>query len=173
MSNFEDHLWREFAREHGAGLAQMSRPAATHHRRARPGLVAGTGLGLAGAGAALALALGATTASPAFAVTRNHDGTVTIWIKTSSGIAPANAELHQLGIRAEVMTQPPADCDARAIRQQALTPLQGIANAHWTINPRNVPAGQTLTLMAGGQVWSCSRALRESPAPGTGNSGNG
>ena len=170
MSNFEDHLWREFVRERGAGLAQMSRPAATHHRRARPGLAAG--LGLAGAGAALALALGATTASPAFAVTRNHDGTVTIWIKTSSGIADANAELHQLGIRAEVMTQPQADCDARAIRQQALTPSQGIANAHWTINPRKVPAGHTLALTAGGQVWSCSQALRESPAPGTGNSGN-
>jgi hypothetical protein len=170
MSDFEDHLWDEFVREHGAGLAQMSRPTATYHRRPRPGLVAGTGLGLAGAGAALALALGATTASPAFAVTRNHDGTVTIWIKTSSGIAGANAELHQLGIRAEVMTQVPADCDVRAVRRQALTPSPGIANARWTINPRKVPAGQTLVLTADDQVWNCGRALRVSPAPGTANS---
>ena len=34
MSKFEDHLWREFVREHGDALAQMSTPTAKH-RRAR------------------------------------------------------------------------------------------------------------------------------------------
>ena len=55
MSKFEDHLWREFVREHGDPLTQMSRPTATHTRRARPTLVVGTGLGLAGAGGLVAL----------------------------------------------------------------------------------------------------------------------
>ena len=107
MSKFEDHLWREFVREHGNALAQMSTPTAKHIRRG-PRLVAGTSLGLAGVGAAVALVLGATTTSPAFAVTRNHDGTVTISIQRASGIAGANARLHQLGIRAKVMQQVPA-----------------------------------------------------------------
>ena len=30
MSKFEDHLWREFVREHGNALAQMSTPTAKH-----------------------------------------------------------------------------------------------------------------------------------------------
>ena len=119
MSEFEDHLWREFVREHGDDLAQMSRPAAKYNRRARPGLAAGAGLGLAAAGTALVLVLGATTSSPAFAVTRNHDGTVTVSVNSSSGIAGANAKLHQLGIRAEVMTQVPAGCRMPAARARS------------------------------------------------------
>jgi hypothetical protein len=85
-------------REHGDALTQIRRPTATRIRWARPRLVVGTGLGLARAAGVLALALGATSTSPAFAVTRNHDGTVTISIKRSSGIAGANAKLRQLGI---------------------------------------------------------------------------
>ena len=56
-------------------------------------------LGLAGLGTALVLVLSAASTSPAFAVSRNHDGTVTISIKRSSGVAGANARLNQLGIR--------------------------------------------------------------------------
>ena len=138
------------------------------------------------------LVLGATTSSPAFAVTRNHDGTVTVSVNSSSGIAGANAKLHQLGIRAEVMTQVPAGRRTPAAGQGAPAPPQGIANAHWTINPRSVPAGQTLVLTpgpeasspgpepssginansgSGGQIWSCRPAPGTgSPAPGTGGS---
>ena len=38
MSRFEDHLWREFVREHGNALAQMSTPTA---KRRRPRAAAG------------------------------------------------------------------------------------------------------------------------------------
>jgi hypothetical protein len=72
MSKFEDHLWREFVREHGNTLAQMHTPTAKHVWRG-PRLVAGTSLALAGIGAAVVFVLGATTTSPAFAVIRNHD----------------------------------------------------------------------------------------------------
>src|SRR5580700_6041315 len=99
MSKFEDHLWAEFVREHGNAVAQMSTPTPRHVWRG-PRLVAGTSLGLAGVVAAVALVLGATTTTPAFAVTRNHDGTFTISIRGSSGIAGANAKLDRLGIRA-------------------------------------------------------------------------
>ena len=159
MSKFEDHLWREFVREHGNALAQMSTPTAKRVWRG-PRLVAGISLGLAGVGVAVALVLGATSTSPAFAVIRNHDGTVTISIERASGIAGANARLHQLGVRAKVMQQVPAGyrCTSTVAQQGQGAPARSrraaprrrpgrsIANAHWTIDPRKVPAGRTLAL---------------------------
>jgi hypothetical protein len=196
MSKFEDHLWREFAREHGNALAQMSTSTAKPTSCAR--LVAGTSLGLAGVGAAVALVLGASATSPAFAVTRNNDGTVTISISRASGIAGANARLHELGIRARVMRQLPAGyrCTSTVAHQgrsrsAGTEPTRSIANAHWTIDPRKVPAGQTLALTPppappgansgnsgnSGQVWwSCGTegpgAGGPPPTPPGGNSGN-
>jgi uncharacterized membrane protein YgcG len=176
MSKFEDHLWREFVREHGNVLTQMSTPTAKHVWRG-PRLVVGTSLGLAGVGAAVALVLGATTTSTAFAVTRNHDGTVTISIERASGIAGANAKLHRLGIRAQVMQHPPTGCRgtltasqrikgapapgqaARASQSAGREPSRWTANAHWTIDPRKVRSGQTL-------------ALTPPPPPPGGNRGN-
>ena len=140
MTKFEDHLWREFVREHGHDLAQVRRAAA--RPSLRPRVVAAGGLGLAGAGVGLVLALGATTAAPAFAVARNHDGTVTVDILRSSGVAGANAKLRQLGIRAEVMSTPPAACSPA----QPAVPFHQITNVRWTINPRTIPAARTLVL---------------------------
>ena len=91
MSRFEDHLWREVERQHGPDLEPAGRPPARHSRLGPRILAAGGILGVAGVGTAVALVLGAASASPAFAVTRNHDGTVTVWVKRSSGIAEANA----------------------------------------------------------------------------------
>jgi hypothetical protein len=173
-------------------------------RLARPRLLAGTIAGAAAVGTTLALVLGAASTSPAFAVTRNHDGTVTVSIKGSSGIAGANAKLNQLGIRASVMPQAPAGCQPTLSHppggQAAPAPshaMHEIANAHWTINPRQIPADSTLALTpppvppghngnsgnsgtsgtsgSGGQYWSCGT---EGPGPGgntdhpPGNSGN-
>ncbi len=170
----------------------LGRPAATY-RGARPGVLAGSTLGLAGIGTTLALVLGATTTSPAFAVTRNHDGTVIISIQRHSGIAGANARLHQLGIRATVTQQPPAGCQPTVSipmrGQGAPASEHTISKARWTIDPRKVPRDHTLALTpppagpppAGnsgnsgseGQVWSCGS---EGPMPGSpppaGNSGN-
>ncbi len=208
MSKFEDHLWREFVREHGNGLAQMSTPTAKHPIWRGPRLVAGTSLGLAGVGAAVALVLGATTTSPAFAVTRNHDGTVTISIERASGIAGANAKLHQLGVRAQVMRQVPAGyrCTSTVVQQGQGAPESSrqlryipIASAHWTIDPKQVPVGQTLALTpppappgqnsgnsgnsgsggnhaSRGEVWACGTEGPGNgsppPNPQSGNSGN-
>jgi hypothetical protein len=162
MTKFEDHLWREFVHEHGTALAQMSTSTAKPIRRG-PRLVAGTSLGLAGVGAAVALVLGASATSPAFAVTRNHDGTVTISIRRASGIAGANARLNQLGIRAEVMQHAPAGfrCTSTIAQPGRGAPASEryIANVHWTIDPRRVPAGRTL-------------ALTPPPSPPGGGSGN-
>jgi hypothetical protein len=201
MSKFEDHLWREFVREHGDALTQMRKPTPTH-RRVRPRLMVGAGVGLAGAGGVVAILLGVTTASPAFAVTRNHDGTVTISITRSSGIAGANARLHQLGIRASVMSRAPLDCTPTISHspgtQSTSAPSQDtreIANAHWTINPRQIPKDSTLALTppptppgqnsgnggnggSNGQYWECGTegpepGISPPPNPPSGNNGNG
>lgn len=198
MSKFEDHLWREFVRERGDALTQMRQPMPTH-RRVRPRLMVGVGLGLACAGGVVAILLGATTASPAFAVTRNHDGTVTISITRSSGIAGANARLHKLGIRASVMSRAPLGCTPTISHppgtQSTSAPSQDtreIANAHWTINPRKIPQDSTLALTpppappgqnsgnggSNGQYWECGTegpepGISPPPNPPSGNNGNG
>ena len=160
MSRFEDHLWREVEHEHGHDLEVAKRPPATH-KRARTGVLAGSTLGLAGLGTALLLILGATTTSPAFAVTRNHDGTITVWIQRTGGIAGANAKLRQLGIRARVVVDAPVGCTAPSpmAGHGVPAPPHGNATAQWTIDPRQVPVGRTL-------------ALTPPPGANTGNSGN-
>src|SRR5580693_1251000 len=99
MSKFEDRLWRDLVRKHGADLAQMTPPAAKPTRRARPRLLAGTTVSLAGIAAAVVLLVSAAGSPPAFAVNRNSDGTYTVWIQKLTGVHGANARLAALGIR--------------------------------------------------------------------------
>jgi hypothetical protein len=57
------------------------------------------------------LLFGASTSPAAFAVTRNADGTITVNLIRSSGIAGANRTLAAMGVRAEIAGQakyPPA-----------------------------------------------------------------
>jgi hypothetical protein len=172
MSKFEDHLWREVARQHGPHMQRAGRPQ-PRHSRLRPRMLAGGSiLGLAGAGTAVALVLGAASASPAFAVTRNHDGTVTVWVKRSSGIAGANAKLHQLGIKAMVLPQAPARCNDLPITEQGPpAPRGNFTGAHWTID-RKVPAGSILALTPPASVPSPTPRSVPGAAGSSGNSGN-
>jgi hypothetical protein len=97
MSKFTDHLWRDLVREHGPTLAHADRPEPG--RAHRPRVLAGGTLGLAGVGAALVLALGGSaTTSPAYAVTTNGDGSVTVQINRTSSIVAANNKLAAMGI---------------------------------------------------------------------------
>jgi hypothetical protein len=105
MSEFEDNLWATVVREHGDELARTERSAHTHRRASRPQLLAGTTAGLAAMAAAAALLFGASTSPPAFAVTRNPDGTVTVDLMHPSGIAGANKKLAAMGVRAQIAVQ--------------------------------------------------------------------
>ena len=100
MSEFEDNLWLEVVREHGDELARTERAGHTHRRAIRPQLLAGTTVGLAAVATGAALLFGASTSPPAFAVTRNPDGTVTVNLTRPSGIAGANEKLAAMGVRA-------------------------------------------------------------------------
>lgn len=105
MSKFTDHLWRDLVQEHGPTLAQADRPqpdrAGASRFFRRPRILAGSTLGLAGVGAALVLALGGTAATtPAFAVTRNNDGSVLVklnYIKNLN-LPQLEAKLHSMGL---------------------------------------------------------------------------
>ena len=166
MSKFKDRLWRDLVREHGAQLARIDRPAARHSRRARPRVLAGTTLGLAGIGAAMALVLGAASSTPAFAVTRNHDGTVTVALQRIAAIHDANAKLAGSGLRVKLV-QVQAGCLAAA-RAKALAALskarpQYIPPPHWKgrtrFNPRKIPPGKTLVIAA----WGAGQSAHVSP----------
>ncbi len=101
MSTFEDNLWRELAREHDAEHALPGRASTSGPARRRR--LAGASLGLAAVATAAALVLSAGTAAPAFAVTSNPNGTVTVTIDEIAGIAGANAQLTALGVRARAV----------------------------------------------------------------------
>jgi hypothetical protein len=159
MSKFKDRLWRELVRDHGAELAQLTRPAAAHGRRARPRVLAGTTLGLAGVGATLTLILTAASTTPAFAVTQNRDGSVSVKIMRLAGIQAANAKLHALGVRAQVVQVsagctiapllPPAAIAGLAAAQHArIVELKVGAQSGAWIDPRRIPLNKTLVLPA-------------------------
>jgi hypothetical protein len=154
MSEFKDRLWQELMREHGADLARMTGRTSKHRRR-RPRVLAGTSLGVAGAGAALALVLTAAGSTPAFAVNKNRDGTVSVTITRLGGISGANAKLARIGVRA-VAVPVVAGCQAVPPITAALPPSPSalrknlIARAVATarIDPKQIPAGKTLVLAA-------------------------
>jgi hypothetical protein len=88
MTKFADQLYDDLMRQHGPTLA-AARPATVSRRRStsrRALLVAATVAGLV-----------ASSGSPAYALTTNSDGTITLAVYQASGIAQANAKLHQLG----------------------------------------------------------------------------
>jgi hypothetical protein len=96
------------------------------------------------------------------------------------------------------MSQPPSDCTPTLSHppgeQAAPAPahvMHEIANAHWTVNPRQIPKDSTLALTpspappgqnsgasgSGGQYWECGTegpgdgGPPPSPPSGSGNSG--
>ena len=159
MSRFKDRLWSDLVRSHGADLNQLSRPQA--RSRSRPRLLAGTGLGLVTAGSTAAILVATAGTTPAFAVTKNHDGSVTVSISRVAGIPQANARLAALGLRARVV-QVTAACGgprgwARSIHPPPAVFRQIRAGA-W-FDPRRVPPGRVLVMPA----WRLGRAIRIRP----------
>jgi hypothetical protein len=121
MTKFADQLFDDLMREHGPTLAHTTPPAyPRHHITTRRTVLAGGGA-LAVAGA-VAGALVAGGGSPAYAVTKNPDGTVTLAVYQKSGIAAANARLRQLGDKQVVVVPVEAGCP-----RQPRPPCRGAA----------------------------------------------
>ena len=90
--------------------------------RARPRLLAGTTIGAAGTGALLAIVLSAAGSSPAFAVTRNRDGSYTVTLRSLSAIPAANRKLSQMGLHA-TLVQAAANCQQSSHPVRTLVPI--------------------------------------------------
>ena len=158
MSEFEDNLWREVQRSYGAELSDAPDPLRRRSRLRLP-VLAGTSLGVVGGGVAAVLILTAASSSPAFAVTRHADGTVSVVIRRIEGIAGANRRLTVLGIRARAV-RVSGVCSAappRALAQVTVATVRGRA-VNWVgvspgtvaqrIHPEQIPAGRTLVIPA-------------------------
>ena len=163
MGRFEDRLWREIVRDHGIDL-QEHKPRPKRRRRARPRVLAGTSLGLAGICAVIAIVLSAASSTPAFAVTRNGDGTVTVVVASISAIPQANAKLSRLGLPVRLVALSPG-CAAPP-PATAPVPLPALraarAASKWRFNPHKIPAGKTLVL---GAAWRRNHLVRVAPTP--------
>jgi hypothetical protein len=159
MSRFKDRLWSDLVRAHGAELSQLSRPRARSRRR--PRMLAGTGVGLSAAGTAAALLVGAAGTSPAFAVTKNNDGSVTVEIGRIAAIPGANAKLRALGYRAQVVQMRAACAPGhRGWTIQGLPKagqVRGPANARF--DPGQIPAGKVVVIPA----WRRGRRIEIRP----------
>jgi hypothetical protein len=130
-------------------------PGPTKTRRRLPPLLAATTVTVAALAAALVLLVGATTSPPAFAVTRNPDGTVTVRLSRLSALAPAdvasaNARLAAMGVRARIVE------GARGSLVRC-----GTARVV-TFQPRRIPPHETLILTAdnGGHLSLAAAAAR-------------
>lgn len=147
MSRFTDRLWSDLVRAHGADLSDLPRPQAKS--RPRPRMLAGTGLGIVAAGSAAAIVVGTAGTTPAFAVTKNHDGSVTVSIARPAGIPQANARLAALGYRARVVQVSPG-CGGPAWTRSSHPPPGAFRQIHAgaRFDPRLVPPGRFLVMPA-------------------------
>ena len=140
MSEFEDNLWLAVVREHGDDLARVGGAVPLRRRPIRRQLLAGTTVGVAAMATAAAVLLGASTSQPAFAVTRNPDGTVTVKLTKASGIAGVNAKLAAMGVRAQV---------AALTKQAPRLVCPGGTAPAITFDPASVPKGRVLMITPG------------------------
>jgi hypothetical protein len=177
MTKFADQLFNDLMREHGPTLARTRPPAPRRHIATRRTLLAaGT------ACAAVAATTGALVASggaPAYAVTTNPDGTVTLAVYQASGIADANARLRQLGDGQVVVVPVKAGCPSLRSLPAPAVPRRGhIAtqagrsrDGSVTVKAKGIPAGDILvvgfeTTVRGSTVTTTGGArLTSPPAP--------
>ena len=156
MSEFEDDLWLEVVREHGHELAGARRPVRKHRRATRSQLLAGATVGLVGAATAAALLFGASTSPPAFAVTRNPDGTVTVNLTRPSGIAGANEKLAAMGVRAQIAATakipPKLVCPGGTVPTITFDPASIPKGDEVVITPDQPRAGNAAALKGGGNT---------------------
>jgi hypothetical protein len=107
----------------------------------RPALLTGAGLGLAGLTTAGVLALAAGGAAPAFAITKNTDGTVAITLSDLSVLPTLNQKLTQEGIPV-VAVPMDATCTTGSFAILPGVPLgTQPTSAAVLIDPRDIPSG--------------------------------
>lgn len=175
MIKFEDQLFDDLMREHGSALANVV-PAAPSKRRVtgrRAMLAAGGGLAIA---AAIAGTLVASSGTPAYAVTKNPDGTVTLAVYQKSGIAGINAKLRQLGDQQVVVVPVEPGCPSPGSLPKPAVSGHGhmismaarrSSNGSVTVSAQGIPAGDIMVvgMETSGNTRLTGSALTSPPAP--------
>lgn len=162
MLKIEERLWTNLTAEPGADRTLSARQPTTVRRRPHRGPLAAAALGLTGLIAAVALATGGPDTTPAYAVTLNANGSVSVTLNEVLGVSGANEQLARLGVRARI-ARVEAGCNQAA--GNAVTPgvivheqisamvepqkvAEGLAGLTWVIHPDAIPQGDTLLITA-------------------------
>lgn len=183
MAKFTENLWNDLAQEHGAALAQATRPGPGRARR--PRVIAGSTLALAAAGTALGLGLTSTSGSTAaggikkvvtdaYTITDMSNGSVLVTINQTQSLPQANQKLTAMGIHEQItiyMASGPAPVSGPV----ACTPAPGVSGP-----PVKVLVGTNGTQVigsgnTGAGTWhlgACS-LTGDSGSGNTGNTGTG
>jgi hypothetical protein len=185
MTKFTDNLWSDLAREHGQTLADTDRPgpgrAGANRILRRPRILASSTLGVAGVGAALVLILGGSTAAPAFAVTKEGDGSVLVKLDYAKdqNLPQVNAKLVALGTGEQItiyMASGPASVGGPV----TCTPTSGASGPSvkvldGTNGTEVIAPGESAGNTAEGtfHLARCTVAPASDTGPGTGNTGAG
>jgi hypothetical protein len=163
MGKFEDQLLCDLMREHGPALAVAERPAPVRRGVSRPVVAAGV---VAAVGAVVA-GVAVFGGSPAYAVTKNGDGTVTLSMSDVRAIDPANAELARLGVPVRAVPIKQGCTDTYEQRQpepwEPLTRWEGNLESI-TIEVDRIPPGTTVIVGAGGSPDGTTWALADGGA---------
>jgi hypothetical protein len=166
MTNFEDQLWSQLVRERGEQMRAAPRataalassvtattPATRRGRRLRrPALLTGSALGVAGLASAGVLAL--TSASPAFAVTKNPNGTVDVTLSDLSDLPALNQQLAKDGIPVTAVPLSTSCSATAAINNPSGESSPSISASGQettdvvTIDPSQIPSGEVGVLGA-------------------------
>jgi hypothetical protein len=156
MSKIEDRLWADLGREPGAELTLAVRqPPSDRRRSSRTSLAAGGALALIGAILAALFVTAGTRNTPAYAVTMNGDGSVTLTLNEVLGVSGANEQLARLGVRAVVAKMEPG-CTATgevvesaSSQQHIVEPEkqgEGVGGLRVVIHPNAIPSGDTVQI---------------------------
>jgi hypothetical protein len=171
MTKFADQLYADLMREHGSTLARTTPSAASrrHITSHRALLATGAG-GLAAAATVGALAAGG--GAPAYALTTNPDGTVTLAVYQASGIAQANAKLRQLDDNVVVVPVQPGCPDIGSLPTPAAPPnseisvwATGSSDGSITVNAHGVPDGDIIVVGAETTAQGTEMASRLTSPP--------
>jgi hypothetical protein len=188
MTKFADQLFDDLMREHGSTLATARPPAPRRHVATRRALLAvGGGVAVAAAAGVLVATAGGNAAggnAPAYALTPHSNGTITLAVYQKSGIAAANAKLHQLGDGQVYLVPVGAGCPSISALPAPAAPLHGkhpsvrssvtvagSAGGSVTVNAKGIPAGDILvvavaTIFNGNTTTSLGAGkLTTAPAP--------
>jgi len=171
MTKFADQLFDDLMREHGSTLTNAGPPAPRGRIATRRALLAvgGGGVAVAAAVGVLVATAGTNPAAhsgqaaggetPAYAVTNNPNGTVTLAVYQKDGIAGANAKLHELGDSQVYLVPVGAGCPSMSSLPAPAASLNGehpsvqssvsigrSAGGSVTVNAKGIPAGDILVV---------------------------